>query len=51
MIGIKSDDPGNELQKKAKQQKNESAEEKPRHPRPALAFSDQRDTQRDKPQE
>ena len=32
IIGVKSDDPGNELQKKAKQQENESAKEKSRHP-------------------
>jgi hypothetical protein len=47
----KSDDPGNKLQKKAKQQEHESAKEKPRHPGPALAFGHQRDAQRDKPQE
>jgi hypothetical protein len=51
IIGVKSDDPGNEFQKKAKQQENESAKEKPRHPGPALAFGHQRDAERDKPQE
>jgi hypothetical protein len=51
IIGVKSDDPGKELQKKAKQQENESAKEKPRHPGAAFAFSHQRDAQRDKPQE
>jgi len=45
------EDPGNKLEKKAKQQENETAKEKPWHPRSALAFSHQRDAQRDKPHE
>jgi hypothetical protein len=50
-MSVESNNPGNKLQKKAKQQENESAKEKPRHPGPALAFGYQRDAQRNKPHE
>jgi hypothetical protein len=50
-MSVESNNPGNKLEKKAKQQENESAEEKSRHPGPALAFGYQRDAQRDKPHE
>jgi hypothetical protein len=50
-MSVESDNPGNKLQEKAKQQENESTKEKPRHPGPAFAFGHQRDAQRDKPHE
>src|SRR5579864_6728519 len=46
---VNSQQSRDKLQKKAQQQKNESAKEKPRHPCPALAFGHKRDAQRNKP--
>ncbi len=46
-----SKNPRDDFQKKSKQQQTEAADEEPGHPRPAIAFGDQREKQGDKPHE
>jgi hypothetical protein len=43
--------PGNNFQEGCQQQQNEAANKEPPHPRSPLAFGDEREQQRDEPQQ
>lgn len=46
-----SKNPGNELQKQSQEQQAETADKKPRHPCPPVAFGHKRKEERDEPHE